>query len=103
MRGYLKTIAPRTILLIALFTTMSPDMGKLAIRVILATPFGAFAVGYLTERISESHLNGMAWLPGTGLLAAVPMYILGLSAGSSVLLTQLGEVKARVCLAASAE
>lgn len=55
---------------------------EVAVPIGLAASFGAFAAGYLTERISERHPNAVAWLPGVGLLAAVPLYLLGLTADS---------------------
>jgi predicted MFS family arabinose efflux permease len=45
----------------------------------LAASFGAFAAGYLTERLSIKHPNAIAWIPGIGLIACVPLYLIGFS------------------------
>lgn len=55
---------------------------EVAVPLGLAASFGAFAAGYLTERLSARFPNAVAWIPGLGLLAAVPLYMLGLAAGS---------------------
>lgn len=43
----------------------------------LAASFGALGAGFLIERVSGSHPNAVAWIPGLGLILCVPFYWLG--------------------------
>ncbi len=56
---------------------------EVAVPIGLAASLGAFAAGYLTERISARHPNAVAWIPGIGLITAVPLYYVGLSVQSA--------------------
>ena len=56
---------------------------RIAVPLGLAASLGAFSAGYLTERISGRFPSAVAWLPGIGLLLAVPFYLAGLSVDSS--------------------
>ncbi len=48
----------------------------------LAATFGTFFAGFLTERLSKRFPNCVAWIPGIGLLASVPLYWIGFSSDS---------------------
>lgn len=48
----------------------------------LAAAAGTFFAGFLTERLSKSYPSCVAWIPGFGLLASVPLYWIGFSSGS---------------------
>ena len=48
----------------------------------LAASFGAFAAGYLTDRISHRHPNAVALIPGWSLVFSVPLYWVGFSSES---------------------
>ncbi len=43
---------------------------------------GAFMAGWLTERLSPRFPNAIAWIPGFGLIASVPLYWVSLTADS---------------------
>ncbi len=43
----------------------------------LASAFGTFLLGWIVEKIAPRHPNAIAWLPGLGLLLAVPFYVVG--------------------------
>lgn len=45
----------------------------------LAGSLGAFATGWLAERLSKKYPNAIAWLPGYGMILAVPFYVLAFS------------------------
>ncbi len=55
---------------------------QIAVPLGLAASFGAFAAGYLTERMSARYPNVVAWLPGGMLIACVPMYWIGFTTDS---------------------
>jgi len=48
----------------------------------LAASFGAFAAGWLTEKLSGKYPNAVAWIPGWGLILCVPFYWVGFSTDS---------------------
>lgn len=50
---------------------------QIAVPLGLAASFGAFATGYLTEKLSGKYPNAVAWLPGWMLIACVPFYWIG--------------------------
>jgi MFS family permease len=54
--------------------------GEFALRfgvpLALFATLGTFAGGYLTERLTQKHKNAVTWLPATGLLLAVPLYLI---------------------------
>ncbi len=56
---------------------------EVAVPLGLAASLGTFAAGYLTERISPRFPNAIAWIPGFGLVLAVPLYLTGISADSA--------------------
>jgi len=56
---------------------------QVAVPLGLTASLGAFGAGFLTERISERFPNAVAWIPGFGLLLAVPLYVLGFTADSA--------------------
>ncbi|WP_397403332.1 spinster family MFS transporter [Phenylobacterium sp.] len=45
----------------------------------LAGSVGALATGWLAERLSRRYPNAIAWLPGYGMILAVPFYVLAFS------------------------
>ena len=54
---------------------------QIAVPLGLAASTGAFATGYFTEKLSGRYPNVVAWLPGLMLIACVPLYWIGFSAG----------------------
>lgn len=59
---------------------LSEAATQLVIPLGIAASFGAFAGGYLTEKLSGRFATAVAWLPGIGLIASVPFYWFGFSA-----------------------
>lgn len=55
---------------------------QIAVPLGLSASVGAFAAGYLTERMSARYPNVVAWLPGGMLIACVPMYWIGFTTDS---------------------
>jgi len=51
----------------------------------LAASLGAFAAGYITDRISHRHPKAVALIPGWGLVLSVPFYWMGFSTESIAL------------------
>jgi MFS family permease len=45
-----------------------------------AASVGVFITGWLAEKMVKRHPNAIAWLPGIGLIACVPFYLIGFSA-----------------------
>lgn len=50
---------------------------QISVPIGLAASIGAFGAGYLTEKLSGRYPNAVAWLPGAGLIASVPLYWIG--------------------------
>lgn len=60
--------------------TTSEAAVQIAAPLGLAASFGAFAAGWLTEKLSVKYPNAVAWIPGTWLILCVPLYWIGFSA-----------------------
>jgi hypothetical protein len=50
---------------------------QIAVPLGIAASFGAFATGFLTEKLSGRYPNVVAWLPGCMLIICVPFYWAG--------------------------
>ena len=55
---------------------------QIAVPLGLAASLGAFATGFMTEKLSEKYPNAVAWLPGVMLIACVPLYWIGFTTES---------------------
>lgn len=55
---------------------------QIAVPLGLSASLGAFAAGYLTEKMSAKHPSVVAWLPGVLLIACVPLYWIGFTTDS---------------------
>jgi len=55
---------------------------QIAVPLGLAASFGAFATGFLTEKLSGRYPNVVAWLPGCMLIICVPFYWAGFTSDS---------------------
>ena len=57
--------------------TTSEAAVQIAAPLGIAASFGAFAAGWLTEKLSGKYPNAVAWVPGWWLILCVPLYWIG--------------------------
>jgi predicted MFS family arabinose efflux permease len=52
---------------------------QLSVPLGISASLGAFGAGYLTEKLSLKYPSAVAWIPGSWLIACVPLYLIGFS------------------------